>query len=201
MDDRTIQTYNELAETYDAETKEFWERFPSAIVDAFCSFASGTVLDVGSGPGADGLILKQRGFDVTCLDASAAMAKLSSGRGLPTVVGDFSALPFPDGAFDAAWAYTAFLHVRKEEIGSPLAEVRRVLKPDGIALIGMIEGETEEYRESSDMKQPRLFAFYQKGELEGILAVAGFEVLWFEQFKPKSKNYLNFICRKKDIVR
>jgi hypothetical protein len=61
----------------------------------------------------------------------------------------------------------------------------------------MIEGDKEEYRESSGVGKPRLFSFYKKDELENILYQAGFEIIYFEQFQPKSKNYLNFICRKR----
>jgi len=42
----------------------------------------------------------------------------------------------------------------------------------------------------------RWFSFYQKGELEDILRKNNFEIVYFEQFKPKTKNYLNFVCRK-----
>jgi len=69
MDKKTIDTYNELAQEYDDETKDFWERFPRSILDKFIKLAKGSVLDVGSGPGRDGLILQQHGLSVTCIDA------------------------------------------------------------------------------------------------------------------------------------
>ena len=76
MDKKTIDTYNELAQEYDDETKDFWERFPRSILDNFIKLAKGSVLDVGSRPGRDGLILQQHGLSVTCIDASEAMVKL-----------------------------------------------------------------------------------------------------------------------------
>jgi len=60
----------------------------------------------------------------------------------------------------------------------------------------MIEGETEGYRESSGVNMPRLFSFYTKEELELLLNKHGFEIIYFETFKPGSKNYLNFIAKK-----
>ena len=113
-----------------------------------------------------------------------------------SICGDFNNLPFPDASFDAVWAYTSLLHVKKSEVKIPLQEIKRVLMGDGILGLGLIEGTTEEYRESSGVGKPRLFSFYTKDEIEGLLNDVGFRVLYFEQFQPGSKNYLNFICRK-----
>jgi SAM-dependent methyltransferase len=197
MDQQTVKTYNEMAAEYDDETKDFWERFPRTIIDKFSELAKGRVLDVGSGPGRDGLILRARGLEVICLDASEEMVKLSIQKGLVSVIGDFDSLPFQDGSFDGVWAYTSLLHIKKSEIGNAIEEIKRVLSGDGVFGLGMIEGDKEEYRESSGVGKPRLFSFYKKDELENILYQAGFEIIYFEQFQPKSKNYLNFICRKR----
>lgn len=196
MDQRTIDTYNRVAQDYDTETTDFWKLFPSTIIDNFADLVRGRVLDVGSGPGRDGLILKEKGLDVVCLDASEEMVRLSSSRGLESVVGDFCALPFHDAEFNGVWAYTALLHVPKTEIDTALSEIARVLKEGGIFGLGMIEGDDELYRESSGVNLPRWFSYYQKDEVENILRVHGFTIVYFEQFKPGSKNYLNFISRK-----
>ncbi len=197
MDKLTIDTYNKLARDYDEETADFWERFPSTIIDKFSERAKGRILDIGSGPGRDGLILKEKGFDVVCLDASEAMVELSSSRGLESVVGDFSTLPFPDASFDGVWSYTTFLHVPKAEVHIAFSEVNRVLKSGGIFGLGLIEGDEEKYRESSGVNQPRWFSYYRKEEIENLLQKHGFAIEYFEQFKPGPKNYLNFISRKK----
>jgi ubiquinone/menaquinone biosynthesis C-methylase UbiE len=196
MDRKTIDAYNELAEEYDAETSDFWERFPQAIIDKFAELAKGKVLDVGSGPGRDGVILKNKGLEVTCLDASEAMVKLSEKRGLVSVIGDFNALPFPDGSFDGVWAYTSLLHVPKSEIGKPLEEIRRVLKTNGAFGLGLVEGDTELYRKSSGMEKERWFSFYSKDKIKNLLKDHGFKEVYFEEFKPATKNYLNFISKK-----
>jgi ubiquinone/menaquinone biosynthesis C-methylase UbiE len=197
MDKKTIDTYNKMAKEYDEETIDFWERFPRNILDKFAKLANGKILDVGSGPGRDGLLLKELGLDVVCIDASEEMVKLSSARGLKSVLGNFYNLPFPNDSFDGVWAYTALLHIPKKEISSSLDEINRMLKNDGILGLGMIEGEGEIYKESSGMNLPRWFSFYTKHEIEELLQKHGFEILFFETFKPSSKNYLNFIARKK----
>jgi len=195
MDQQTIDTYNQLATEYDDETTDFWERFPPTFLDEFIQRSGKTVLDVGSGPGRDGLLLQQAGKEVTCLDASETMVRLSSERGLTSVLGDFNALPFADAQFDAVWSYTALLHVPKVSVGTALDEIRRVLKSGGIFALGLIEGEGEQYRESRGVSKPRLFTYFQKEEVENLCKEHGFEALYFESFKPGSRNYLNFIFR------
>ena len=196
MDNATINTYNRTALAYDAETAGFWDLFPRTVIETFSEMVHGRVLDVGSGPGRDGLLLQGKGLEVTCLDASDAMVALSSSRGLDSVVGDFCNLPFPDVAFGGVWAYTALLHIPKAEIQVALSEINRVLAKGGVFGLGLIEGDEEKYRESSGISLPRWFSYYRKEEVEELLQKHGFVVEYFEQFKPGSKNYLNFISRK-----
>ena len=196
MDQQTIDVYNKMALEYDQETTDFWVRFPVTFIDSFASKAKGKVLDVGSGPGRDALILREKGLDITCLDASEEMVKLCLDKGLKAVVGDFNDLKFYDKSFGGVWAYTSLLHDKKADVLKSLKEVHRVLSDDGILGLGLIEGEFDGYRESSGMNMPRWFAFYKREEIEAILKDCGFEIIHFEQFKPGSKNYLNYICKK-----
>lgn len=195
MDKKTIDTYNKTAKEYDEETVDFWKIFPSSFIDAFKKEVEGKVLDVGSGSGRDALILKEVGLDIVCLDASEVMIKLTNEKGFNSVLADFNDIPFPDESFNGVWAYTSLLHVPKSEIVKSLSEIRRVLKNNGILGLGLIEGDTEEYRESIGVNLPRLFAYYTKKEVEHILSNAGFEVFYFKAFKPKTKNYLHFLCK------
>ena len=195
MDKKTVQAYNQQAQKYDEETSDFWKKFPRTIVDKFADLTRGKVLDIGSGPGRDGLILKDKGLEVVCLDASEAMIQLCRDKGLEGIAGDFANLPFEDQRFDGVWSYTSWLHVPKSEISQALTEAVRVLKPDGILGLGMIEGDVEEYRETEKVTLSRWFSFYSKAELEALLQNHNLEIIYFEAFKPNRKNYLNFICR------
>ena len=198
MDKKTIDTYNKMSKEYDEETVDFWKRFPDTIITKFCERISGDkkVLDIGSGPGRDGLLLKERGLDVICLDASSEMVKLCENKGLESVEGDFLDLPFEDNTFDGVWAYTSLLHVQKKEMNKALSEIRRVLKKDGVFGLGLIEGDKELYRESSGVGELRWFALYLREEIEKLLEDQGFVFEYFEDFTPKSKKYLNYILRK-----
>lgn len=196
MDQQTIDTYNKMAKKYDNETVDFWERFPHTFLDKFTELSGKKIINVGSGPGRDGLLLQQAGKDVICVDASEAMVRLSSERGLQSILAGFDNLPFEDGSFDGVWSYTALLHIPKKSINKPLEEISRVLKFTGFFALGLIEGDGEEYKESSGVDMPRWFSFYQKDEIIELCKKHGFELVYFETFKPRSKNYLNFIFQK-----
>ncbi len=196
MDRKTIRTYNQMAKEYDEETVDFWQMFPRTFLDKFAELVQGSVLDVGSGPGRDGLLLKEKGLEVMCLDASEAMVRLCEEKGLQSVVGDFISMPFEGNSFDGAWAYTSLLHIPKADLPKAFNEISRILKGNGILGLGLIEGEKEGYRESSGVNMPRWFSFYAKEEIESLLEKHNFKILYFEQFKPRSKNYLNFIAQK-----
>ena len=198
MDKKTIDTYNKLAKEYDEETKDFWNIFPDTFIRRFCESVpqQGKVLDIGSGPGRDALILQKAGLNVTCFDASEAMILMTREKGFVSVLGDFNDPSFPQGSFDGVWSYTSFLHVPKLEVKIALAETHRVLKKEGILGLGLIEGDTEGYRESLGVNSSRYFAYYKKEEIEGLLKETGFTPFYFETFKPRTKNYLHFLARR-----
>lgn len=196
MDPQTIDTYNKMAKEYDDETADFWNKFPRTFLDKFIELSGVDIIDIGSGPGRDGLLLQRAGKDVVCTDASEAMVKLSSEKGLASILAGFECLPFENGSFDGVWSYTALLHIPKQSVSVSLNEIFRVLRPSGIFALGLIEGETEEYKESSGVGMPRWFSFYQKDEIVDLCEQQGFKLVYFETFKPRSKNYLNFIFQK-----
>ena len=198
MDQKTIDTYNKMAKEYDDETIDFWEKFPRTFFDKFTDCVKDKkVLDIGSGPCRDGLILKEKGVEVVCLDASEVMVQISREKGFESVIGDLLNLPFPNESFSGAWAYTSLLHVSRKDIDKAFIEINRILPRNGVLGLGMIEGENEKYGESSGVNMLRLFSFYTKEEIENLLKKHGFEIIYFESFKPRSSNYLNFIARKK----
>ena len=98
------------------------------------------VLDVGSGPGSITLGLAEVvapgevvGIDMQPSQVERARA-LAAERGVPNVrfeVGDAYRVPFPDRTFDAVFAHTLLAYL--SEPVRALAEMRRVLRPDGMA--------------------------------------------------------------------
>ncbi|MBI4040191.1 class I SAM-dependent methyltransferase [Candidatus Daviesbacteria bacterium] len=199
MDRETIATYELVAQDYDRKTADFWERFPKTCIYGFyLNIHQGKVLDLGSGPGRDGLILKENGLDVVCLDAAKNMTLLSHQKGLDTIRGDFLTLPFKSGSFGGVWAYTSLIHIQRESLSNALEEVNRVLKKGGILGLGMYEGEGETIRHYSEEEPlPRHFTYHSTLELNQLLTQSGFQIYYFELMEAaKHKNLLNFLARK-----
>jgi 2-polyprenyl-3-methyl-5-hydroxy-6-metoxy-1,4-benzoquinol methylase len=93
-----------------AETQErLLERFLGPLAER-------TLLDVGTGTGRAAIALARRGARVTAVDASAEMLAVARRRAADAGVrvtfdrGDAHALPFADGAFDAAVALRVLMH-------------------------------------------------------------------------------------------
>jgi|RhiMethySRZTD1v2_1073278.scaffolds.fasta_scaffold233166_1 ubiquinone/menaquinone biosynthesis C-methylase UbiE len=100
------------------------------------------LLDVGSGPGSITLGLADivAPGEVVGVDIQLAQVErscsLAAARGMTNVrfqAGDIYALPFPDLTFDAAFANGVLMHLAEPQ--RALAELRRVLRPGGVAAL------------------------------------------------------------------
>jgi SAM-dependent methyltransferase len=91
------------------------------------------VLEVGCGPGDDARRLAARGHRVTALDIEAHEGWAEPPEGVTFIEASAERLPFPDASFDAVIERDALHHVG--EPGRALREMRRVLRPGGVALI------------------------------------------------------------------
>jgi SAM-dependent methyltransferase len=90
----------------------------------------GRVLEIGAGTGQQARELASRGFDVAAIElADSAYARA---RVFPVIDYDGAHIPFPDRSFDAVFSSNALEHVRN--LSGMHAEIRRVLKPGGIAV-------------------------------------------------------------------
>jgi SAM-dependent methyltransferase len=91
------------------------------------------VLDAGCGNGAYLLRLRGRGVGrLTGLDLSRGMLRENAGLGVGLANGDVQALPFESGSFDVVLAMHMLYHVPDIQLAA--AELRRVLRPDGVLL-------------------------------------------------------------------
>ena len=100
------------------------------VFEAVREVAPKRVLEVG--PGAGALSARMRAeldAEVTAIDVSDRMTKLTRDRGVDAVVGDVQSLPFPDGSFDCVVAGWVLYHVPDRD--RAIAECARVLRPKG----------------------------------------------------------------------
>jgi ubiquinone/menaquinone biosynthesis C-methylase UbiE len=134
----TTETAWELAyqrfETPEQERRKFIRRLRSLGVDRWDRSAS--VLEICSGRGNGLVAWRQLGFqNVTGVDLSPALIEVSELR-RSCIVGDARALPIQTASRDVAIVQGGLHHLPQlEDVGTALAEMHRVLKPDGRVII------------------------------------------------------------------
>lgn len=176
------------------DTRAEWERMGDQwerarrkawppVADFAETFRSGErVLDLAGGNGRHGVLALKSGASVVAADFSRSLLSFASERGLVSVQSDARDLPFLKQTFDGA-LFVAGLHCipsRAGRIGA-LAELRRVLKPGGRALVTV----WSRFREQgirgwsvADADVPwgdvsRYYHFYQPVELVADCRAAG----------------------------
>jgi ubiquinone/menaquinone biosynthesis C-methylase UbiE len=101
-----------------------------------------SVLEVGSGAGAHSALFARHGARVAAVDITFARARATEAKfrllggdadGCGAVQADAESLPFADGRFDVVYSNGVLHHTRDTE--AALAEVHRVLKPGGLAVV------------------------------------------------------------------
>jgi SAM-dependent methyltransferase len=88
------------------------------------------LLEIGAGTGRQALELQRLKIDVAAIEL--AESAYSGDRVFPIADYDGAHIPFPDASFDVVLSSNALEHVR--DLAGMHAEIRRVLKPDGICL-------------------------------------------------------------------
>ena len=92
------------------------------------------ILEIGCGPGNNLMFFAQEGFDVAGTDASPKAieyARCRLGGAADLKVAEFPELPFSDESFDLVVERNAILCVPFEVGKATIAEVHRVLRPNG----------------------------------------------------------------------
>lgn len=200
MDRKTIDAYDLYHEVYDAETRDFWAGFPDHILNSFLLRVKGNkVLDLGSGPGRDAVLLRDKGLDVVCVDGSRSMVSLTSRMGFESIESDFRELDFPSGHFDAVWAYSSLIHVEFKEAVMILTQVHMILKPGGILFLGLIEGTGNESISIGGSSFERYFEYYESDKVDRLLENSGFRILEVKTYKPGNHTYLNLILERENL--
>jgi ubiquinone/menaquinone biosynthesis C-methylase UbiE len=142
------------AETWDAFFSDFYlrayaddERREEAEAQALAAArlagveAGGELLDVPCGFGRHSVPLARAGYRVTGVDRSGVLLdearRRAGGERWPKLVkADYRELPFADASFDAAVnLFTSLGYLGDEQDTRVLAEIRRVLRPDGRLVI------------------------------------------------------------------
>jgi SAM-dependent methyltransferase len=133
---------------------------------------SGTVLDLGCGPGHLTAYLRSLGADVTGIDMVpefVAHAKAAH-PACAFRLGSMHELDVPAGSVSGLLSWYSLIHLPPGEVDGVLAEFRRVLAPGGRAVVGFFDGDAVE---AFDHKVVTAYR-WPVAEMSARLARAGF---------------------------
>lgn len=141
------QFYNAVSDTYaslltgtEAETP-----LDLAMIDHALSLVcdGARILDAGCGTGRLFPLLMSNGAMVEGIDISEGMVRKAreAYSSVPIAVGDLTALPHTDGTFDAVVSWYSTIHLSDDQLALGVAEMRRVLRPGGYALLAFQTGD------------------------------------------------------------
>jgi len=136
----------------------------------------GVIADLGSGPGHVGRHVRDvTGVPVVAVDLSPAMAALATHRhDVPAAAGSLTALPLADASVAAAVAFYCLIHLDDAGLAAASAELHRVLRPGGIALVAIHTGdEVRHVEELVDTPVDLDFRFMSTATLCGAFEHAG----------------------------
>ena len=100
-------------------------------------------LDLGCNWGRWSIAAMKKGYVVAGIDPHAlaiqAARRVAQQHGLEInyQIAGGEAIPFPNATFDVVFSYSVLQHLTKERVNNTLVEIRRVLKPSGIAMVQM----------------------------------------------------------------
>ena len=104
----------------------------------------GAVLDLGCGTGRHTKVLVKNGHKVFASDLSANALEILKmelngiSENVQVNRSDMAKIPYPDSSFDAVLAWDVIAHGDLRKISKASNEITRVLRPDGLLIIGTL---------------------------------------------------------------
>lgn len=129
--------HDDRSTTRDRVVENFLSGNPWLTPDYFARFRGKDVLEVGCGGGPATILFARAGARVTAVDLTEAAVAMTrrhtEGMGVAVERMDAERMSFPDASFDHVFAWGVLHHSEHSE--AAFAEVARVLRPSGTALV------------------------------------------------------------------
>ena len=177
-----FRDFEAFTERYDAWFEKHRAAFLSELraVRSALPEGSGLGLEVGVGTGRFAAPL---GIQIG-LDPAVGCLQMAKERGIHVVAGVGEELPFRAGAFDILLMIVAFCFLKEPD--RALEEAKRVLKPGGLIIVGIIDRESPlgrlyELKKAEGASFYRDAVFYTPEEVKAMLEAHGFKDVRFIQ--------------------
>jgi len=183
-------SYDRVAGEYARRLLDELDRKPldRALLAAFAEAAPpGPVADLGCGPGHVARHLHRLGRRVIGIDLSPAMVDTARRLcpGPEYRVGTMLDLDLADGCLGGALAFYSIIHLTLEELPAGFAELRRALRPGGLALLAFHTGQQTLHLDTWwDLPVSLDFHFHSPGAVRRLLDEAGLPVEWDVRRRP-----------------
>ena len=142
MDDKTLDYYNQNADTFFSSTVSVdFQQTQNKFLD--CLQAGACILDFGCGSGRDTKYFLEAGMKVDAIDGSEEMCRIASEyTGIEVQQMLFQELDVYD-KYDGIWACASILHLPKNDLKLVLRKMVAALKTHGIIYTSFKYGEFE----------------------------------------------------------
>lgn len=188
MDRRTIEAYDEYAETWGARVcnQDFWVA-PYQWVSSRLP-PGGRVLEIGTGTGRDARLFLTGGYDYTGVEPSKGLADLAR-RSVPGInvveadIRDINIVPevSPPGLFDGFWCIAVLMHLYREEIPGALTNLISMVREGAPGVIAVkdhpLHPQDGWQTDGAGIPAPRYYAWWSRAEFGEVLETAGFRVV------------------------
>ena len=187
MTDATRAGYDAVAATY---AKRFVDELAGKPIDRSLLdllIGAAPIADIGCGPGHVARYLHDRGAHSVGLDLSPRMIDIATRThpGIEFQVADMRSLPVADQSWGAIVAFYSIIHIPPAGLPAVFAEVQRVLRPGGLALLSFPLGsELRHLDEWWDHAVSLDFQFYERAFVEDALTAAGLLVDAYLERRP-----------------
>lgn len=180
----TQASYDRLAEVYAQQLFDELAHKPldRELLTRFAGMlqGKGRVCDLGCGPGQVARYLQGCGAAVFGIDLSSGMVETARrlNPDIEFVQGDMARLDLENDSLAGIAAFYSIIHIPRTEVAAVLAELKRVLKSDGVLLLAFHLGaEVRHIEELWEQPVSLDFAFFEREEMLGYLETAGFQVI------------------------
>jgi SAM-dependent methyltransferase len=128
---------SDIQATTSVEDRHWWYRERRAILARQLRRLGrpGRAIDIGAAGGGNTRVLVEGGWDALAVDYSEAGVEIARARGVDAIRADARDLPLDSGVCDLVVAFDVLEHIDEDHLAA--AEMARVLKPGGTALISV----------------------------------------------------------------